>query len=122
MLVDVLALDEAAFKTRYRGSPIHRIGRDRLIRNACIAAGNGRVEVALPPLTALLDDPNPLVRGHAAWALAQFEAFAAAQTTSPPVNPTPTSWPKFTHLTCKTHDKCQLDAIPIGVYNRYMYG
>jgi epoxyqueuosine reductase len=77
LLVDVLALDETAFKTRYRGSPIHRIGRDRLIRNACIAAGNGRVEVALPPLTALLDDPNPLVRGHAAWALAQFEAFAA---------------------------------------------
>jgi epoxyqueuosine reductase len=72
LLTDLLALDDRAFKARFQGSPIARIKRDRLVRNACIAAGNGRVESALPELQRLLNDASPLVRGHAAWSLAQF--------------------------------------------------
>jgi len=73
-LVDVLTLDAAAFETHYRDSPIYRIGRDRFIRNACIAAANGKIADAMPMLTNLLDDDSPLVRGHAAWALGQIAA------------------------------------------------
>ncbi len=68
-LLDLLALDDAAFAQRYAGSPVRRIGRVRLVRNACIAAGNWGSPAAVPALAALLADPDPLVRGHAAWAL-----------------------------------------------------
>lgn len=71
-LADLLALDDAGFKARYAGSPVERIKRPRLVRNACIAAGNSRSEMLVPPLLDLLDDVNPLVRGHAAWALGCF--------------------------------------------------
>ncbi|MDX1663546.1 MAG: tRNA epoxyqueuosine(34) reductase QueG, partial [Candidatus Promineifilaceae bacterium] len=71
-LLELLALDEDGFKRRFEGSPIQRIKRDRLVRNACVAAGNwGSVE-ALPALVPLLEDEAPLVRGHAAWALGQI--------------------------------------------------
>ena len=73
-LVDVLALDEAKFKTNYHDSPIYRIKRERLVRNACVAAGNGSVTEAIPLLADLLEDDSPLVRGHAAWALGQLIA------------------------------------------------
>lgn len=71
-LLDLLALDEAGFRQRFAHSPIKRIKRRRLLRNACIAAGNWGSEQAIPSLTNLLTDPEPLIRGHAAWALGQL--------------------------------------------------
>jgi epoxyqueuosine reductase len=68
-LLELLALDEAGFRQRFAGSPIKRIKRRGLVRNACVAAGNWGSEAAVPTLTALLTDREPLVRGHAAWAL-----------------------------------------------------
>jgi epoxyqueuosine reductase len=71
-LLDLLTLDDAQFKAAYSGSPIYRIGRERLVRNACVAAGNWRDETAVPSLETLLEDRSPLVRGHAAWALGRI--------------------------------------------------
>ena len=71
-LLDLLALDEAHFAERYAASPIKRIKRQRLVRNACVAAGNWGSQAALAPLIGLLADESPLVRGHAAWALGQI--------------------------------------------------
>lgn len=71
-LVDLLALDAARFQARFAGSPMARIGRDRLVRNACIAAGNWGDRQLVPLLDARLRDAQPLVRGHAAWALGQI--------------------------------------------------
>jgi epoxyqueuosine reductase len=68
-LLEILALDEAGFQERFAHSPIKRIKRRRLVRNACVAAGNWGNEVAVPTLINILADPEPLVRGHAAWAL-----------------------------------------------------
>lgn len=68
-LLDLLALDEESFAQRFANSPIKRIRRDRLVRNACVAAGNWASPQAIPALVALLVDASPLVRGHAAWAL-----------------------------------------------------
>lgn len=70
----LLALDDAGFAARFRGSPIFRIKRERLVRNACIAAGNSGNASLIPLLTALLADESALVRGHAAWALGRFAA------------------------------------------------
>ncbi|WP_157216063.1 tRNA epoxyqueuosine(34) reductase QueG [Flavisphingomonas formosensis] len=72
-LDDLLRLDDAAFRQIFSGSPIKRIGRDRMVRNAAIAAGNsGRAEL-VEPLVSLLDDAAPLVRGAAIWALARLD-------------------------------------------------
>jgi epoxyqueuosine reductase len=73
-LADVLAMDEAAFSARYKGMTIHRIRRERLVRNACVAAGNSGLPEISNCLVPLLNDPSPLVRGHAAWALGQLGA------------------------------------------------
>lgn len=68
----LLALDGATFDARFAGSPIKRIRRERLVRNACVAAGNWGSPAALPALLPLLADHSALVRGHAAWAVGQI--------------------------------------------------
>lgn len=71
-LADLLALDDAGFRQVFSGSPIKRIGRDRMVRNAAIAAGNsGSVEL-VEPLKALLDDPSEVVRDAAQWGLTEL--------------------------------------------------
>lgn len=71
-LLDILALDNEAFNQRFANSPIKRIKRRRLLRNACVAVGNWGSKTAVPALIKLLDDEEPLLRGHAAWALGQI--------------------------------------------------
>jgi epoxyqueuosine reductase len=71
-LMELLTLDEAGFDRRFAHSPIKRIKRRRLLRNACVAAGNWGSETAVMSLSLLLSDPEPLIRGHAAWALHQI--------------------------------------------------
>jgi epoxyqueuosine reductase len=71
-LLDLLTLDNASFATRFAHSPIKRIKRTRLVRNACVAAGNWGSETAVPILITLLTDPEPIIRGHAVWALQQI--------------------------------------------------
>ena len=68
-LTDILMATDKSFRALFRRTPVERIKRERLVRNACIAAGNWRHESAIPHLIQLLYDPSPLARGHAAWAL-----------------------------------------------------
>jgi epoxyqueuosine reductase len=72
-LADLLALDDPAFRQVFAGSPIKRIGRDRMVRNAAIAAGNSALPDLVPPVLRLLDDPSPVVRGAAIWALGRLD-------------------------------------------------
>ena len=71
-LADLLALDDAAFRTRFSGTPIKRTGRDRFLRNVLIAAGNSGDASLVPQIEALLADTSPLVRAMAVWALSQL--------------------------------------------------
>lgn len=67
-LAELAALDDAAFRALFSGSPIKRIGRDRFVRNVLIAIGNS-ADPALKPVAArLVADPNPVVAEAAAWA------------------------------------------------------
>ena len=75
-LADLLALDDATFRQVFSGSPIKRIGRNRFVRNCLIAAGNSRPAGLLASVRSLLDDPAPVVRGAAVWALARLDAAA----------------------------------------------
>ncbi|BAQ15993.1 tRNA epoxyqueuosine(34) reductase QueG [Methyloceanibacter caenitepidi] len=72
-LAEILALDDAAFRERFRGTPIKRTGRDRFVRNALIAAGNAADTSLVPHVEALIDDASPLVRAMAAWALQRLD-------------------------------------------------
>jgi len=78
-LADLLQLDDASFRTVFSGSPIKRIGRDRMVRNSLIAAGNSGMAKLVPQVLALLDDPADVVRGAAVWALARLDSHAFAQ-------------------------------------------
>jgi epoxyqueuosine reductase len=71
-LADLLVLDDESFAERFHGSPILRIRRARLVRNACVAAGNSNRPELARLLIPLLHDGSPLVRGHAAWALGRL--------------------------------------------------
>jgi epoxyqueuosine reductase len=87
-LAELLMLDDAAFRARFRGTPIKRTGRDRFLRNVLIAAGNSGDASLLPLVEARLDDPSPLVRAMAVWALARlapqrFNALRAAHGNDP---------------------------------------
>jgi len=84
-LIDLLALDDAAFRALFSGSPVKRIGRDRFIRNVLIAAGNSGDGALTEQVRSLLGDPSPLVRGAAVWAfsrLASASAFAGLAETA----------------------------------------
>ena len=70
---DLLTLDDAAFRALFSGSPIKRTGRDRFVRNVLIAAGNSGDPGLVAPVSALLDDPSPVVKGAAIWALGQLD-------------------------------------------------
>lgn len=71
-LLTLLTLDEQGFQTRFANSPIRRIKRERLVRNACIATGNWKSEAGVPALLPLLQEPSPIIRGHTAWALGKI--------------------------------------------------
>ena len=71
-LTDLLTLTDETFKQIYGESPIYRIRRKRLVRNACIAVGNSHDKRFVPYIIQLLYDSEPIVRGHSSWALWQL--------------------------------------------------
>ena len=71
-LIPLLALTEEQFRERFRRSPIKRTKRRGLLRNVCVALGNSGDARAVPALVGALHDDEPLIRGHAAWALGQI--------------------------------------------------
>jgi epoxyqueuosine reductase len=73
----LLTLDEEGFRRRFRGSAVWRTRRSGLLRNVCIALGNVADRRSVPSLGGALNDPEPLVRGHAAWALGRLGGAAA---------------------------------------------
>ncbi|MBT4015935.1 MAG: tRNA epoxyqueuosine(34) reductase QueG, partial [Deltaproteobacteria bacterium] len=76
-LIELMKLDQSAFKKRFHKSPIKRTKRRGLLRNVAVALGNWAHESAIPALSLGLLDPEPLVRSHAAWALGRISASQA---------------------------------------------
>jgi len=82
-LADLLALDDAAFRDLFAGSPVKRIGRNRFIRNCLIAAGNSGDPALVAAVRPHLGDTDPVVGEAAAWALAELQGADSA-----PMQPT----------------------------------
>jgi epoxyqueuosine reductase len=72
-LREFLALDEAQFKSLFRGSPILRAKRRGFLRNVCVALGNAGTALDLPALERAVTDPEELVREHARWAVGKIK-------------------------------------------------
>ena len=73
-LAELLALDDAAFRAKFSGSPIKRVGRDRFVRNCLIAAGNSGDAALLGQVEALCADADAVVAEAARWARAKLSA------------------------------------------------
>ncbi|MDX8387191.1 MAG: tRNA epoxyqueuosine(34) reductase QueG [Ghiorsea sp.] len=74
-LASLLRLDDEDFRIRFRKSPVKRTGRAGLLRNVCIAMGNSGHQAFTPLLTTALSDQEPLIRGHAVWALGELAKY-----------------------------------------------
>jgi epoxyqueuosine reductase len=76
-LAALAALDDAGFRTRFAGSPIKRIGRNRFVRNVLVAIGNSADPSLRPHAERLAADADPVVAETARWAAARLRAAAA---------------------------------------------
>ena len=72
-LADLLRLDDAAFREMFAGSPIKRIGRNRMIRNCLVAAGNSGSTALTQSVEPHLSDPDPVIAETAAWAMGRIQ-------------------------------------------------
>jgi epoxyqueuosine reductase len=72
-LLDLMGLSGDQFRVRFQRTPLWRARRRGLLRNVAVALGNWGDPQAIPTLQQALDDPEPLIREHAAWALAQIQ-------------------------------------------------
>ncbi|HJW42064.1 MAG TPA: 4Fe-4S double cluster binding domain-containing protein, partial [Rhizomicrobium sp.] len=72
-LRELARLDDVGFRALFRKSPVKRIGRDRFVRNVLIAVGNSGDAALGDEAMRILDDPSPLVRAMAIWALRQLQ-------------------------------------------------
>jgi epoxyqueuosine reductase len=68
---EILAMSDEDFRSGFNGSPMKRAKLRGLKRNAAVVLGNCGTVDDVPALAGMLDDPEPLVRHHAAWALAE---------------------------------------------------
>jgi epoxyqueuosine reductase len=71
-LIEMLQLTRDEFLAATRSSAVRRARYDGFLRNVAVALGNSRDPRAVAPLAQTLEHPEPLVRGHAAWALGEL--------------------------------------------------
>lgn len=73
-LLELLQLSEEEFRRRFRGTPLFRTKRKGVLRNAAIVLGNIGTSSAIPILTSTTNDPEPLIREAAIWAIEQIRS------------------------------------------------
>jgi epoxyqueuosine reductase len=78
-LIELLGLSEEEFRRRFRGTALLRTKRRGLLRNAALVLGNSGDESALPALRRALEDPEPLIREAASWAIDAIQGRVAHQ-------------------------------------------
>jgi epoxyqueuosine reductase len=73
LLAELAVLDDAGFRTRFAGSPIKRIGRDRFVRNVLYAIGNSGMPGLRAVAAGLAGDADPAVADAAVWAVGRLD-------------------------------------------------
>jgi epoxyqueuosine reductase len=72
-LIRELELSPGDFNQKFKDSPVQRARRRGYLRNVAVALGNEGRPGMIPALKAVFNDPEPLVREHAAWAIDRIE-------------------------------------------------
>jgi epoxyqueuosine reductase len=73
-LIDLIKMTQTEFSSRFKGSEVKRAKRRGLLRNVAVAMGNWGSDEAFDSLKdVILNEPEPLIRGHAVWAISQLE-------------------------------------------------
>ena len=75
-LRDLVRLDDRRFRELFRGTPVRRIGRNRLVRNVLYAIGNSGRPALRASAAALLEDGDAVVRDAARWAVNRLSGSA----------------------------------------------
>ena len=91
-LIPLLDMTQEAFSTTFRRSAVKRARRRGFLRNVCVALGNSGDPAAVPALAGALCHEEPLVRGHAAWALGRLGGTHARQALCERVNAEEDTW------------------------------
>jgi epoxyqueuosine reductase len=78
-LLELLALDDTAFKIKFAKTPMRRTKRRGILRNVCVALGNIGDASALPALEKAANDPEPVIAEHARWAIQQISSRSLAR-------------------------------------------
>jgi len=73
-LLKLLEITEDEFRRQFRGTALFRTKRFGLVRNIALVLGNLGDRAALPALKRVSDDPDPILREAAAWAIAKIDA------------------------------------------------
>jgi epoxyqueuosine reductase len=76
-------MDAAEFKRWFKGSPIERTRRTRLLRNVAIAMGNSGETRFLAQLETWAVEPDPGLSDAASWAAKKIRDHPNGMTTSP---------------------------------------
>ena len=71
-LAELAALDDAAFRKRFAGTAVKRIGRDRFLRNVLYAIGNSGDRGLAPAAARHAGDADPALADAASWAVARL--------------------------------------------------
>ncbi|MDO9639344.1 MAG: tRNA epoxyqueuosine(34) reductase QueG [Pseudotabrizicola sp.] len=71
-LAELAGLDDVAFRARFAGSPVKRIGRGRFVRNVLYAIGNSGDAALRGVAQGLCGDEDPVVADAARWAVARL--------------------------------------------------
>ena len=74
-LIEWMGMSQEEFSRRFKGSAVKRTKRRGLLRNVAVALGDWGSPEAVPTLALALNDEEPLVRGHSAWALGRIAAW-----------------------------------------------
>jgi epoxyqueuosine reductase len=91
-LIELMEMDQAEFSRRFKNSPVKRTKRRGLLRNVAVALGNWGSPEAVPVLVDALSDEEPLVRGHAAWALGRIATGEAVNALRGRIEEEPDEW------------------------------
>ena len=67
-LAALASLDDVAFRARFAGTPVKRIGRDRFLRNVLYSIGNSGEPGLIPVARMHRDAADPVVADAAEWA------------------------------------------------------
>jgi len=78
-LKEEMVLTPQAFNLKFKGSPVKRTKRRGYLRNVAVALGNAGKPDGIPALKAGLDDPEAIIRSHAAWALGKIGGELASE-------------------------------------------